>query len=279
MAAPVARFVSHSQIAQYQRCGKQFELERIARYPAPPTWYFIGGSAVHKATERLDQIPMEEWTSDRIEHLWSQAYEEGISEAYEIWPNEREWLKAGRVSRNNKDGQGYRFWNLRGRDATFAWANWRKTHPEYRLVETEFAFEVPIGDHLVRGYIDRVFEHPDHGLTVVDLKTGSKRPDNPLQLALYRAAWNLSREAKVNHGAWFMTKDGELFPQDLSPYTDQILSRMIDQYLAGVEADVFLPNVGAVCFSCPMKPACAAAVGPTEDALAYDSLLKETVSA
>lgn len=281
MAERVAEFVSHSQISQYLRCSKQFELERIARYPAPPTWYFIGGRAVHKATELLDAIPMEDWTADRMEYLWAGCYQEEIDQAYQQWPNDREWLKAGRVSRNNKDGQGYRFWWFRGRDALFAYANWRLTNKEtYLLREVEYEFEVYVGPILVKGYIDRIFEH-EGKLEVVDIKTGSKRPVNSLQLGMYRAAWNTSRPAehRVQRGGWFMTKDGELYPQDLSNYTDDLLARMLDRYLAGVEADVYLPNVGDACFSCPMKPACAIVSGPTPAAVQYDSLLREGINA
>lgn len=279
--APLPKFVSKSQVNQYLKCGKQYELERIVKVPTPPTWYFIGGTAVHKATERLDQEEMDSWTPDRMEHLWAQAYDEEIDAAYRDWPDDRQWLKAGRTSRNNKDGQGFRYWNERGRQAVFGWANWRTANKhKMHLVSIEEEFLVPLGGIQVKGYIDRVFQSSDHGYYVVDIKNGSKRPDSPLELALYKYGWETKNEkaGAVGLGGFWMGKDQELFPQDLTPYTPEVLERMLGIYLDGVAHDVFLPHVSGDCFGCPVKPACAAKSGATPQALEYDSLLKERVS-
>lgn len=273
----LAEYASSSQYSQYLRCGKQFYLERIAGYPIPPTWYFIGGSAVHKATERLDQEDIDSWTVDRMEHLWAQAFGEEIDAAYAAWPNDGQWLKAGKVSRRSPDGQGFRYWSERGRLAVIGWGNWRYANRyKYHLVSVEEPFDVSIGDVRVKGYIDRVFQTHDHGYAVVDLKNATKRPGSPFQLALYKQGWEIKHEnpGAVGLGAWFMCKDEELFPQDLSPLTADVLSRLLGRYRAGVQAGVFLPNVGDDCFGCPAKAACAAKSGPTPDALRYDPLLE-----
>ena len=53
-------------------------------------------------------------------------------------------------------------------------------------VAVEYPVEVTIDGHAITGRIDAVFERPD-GIWVVDWKTGSAA--DPLQLAIYRAAW------------------------------------------------------------------------------------------
>ena len=53
-------------------------------------------------------------------------------------------------------------------------------------VAVEYPVEITIDGHAVTGRIDAVFERPD-GVWVVDWKTGSAA--DPLQLAIYRAAW------------------------------------------------------------------------------------------
>src|SRR5579863_5133078 len=106
---PPRDVVSHSQLSGYIRCGKQFELERISKYPAPPTWYFIGGNAVHAATEALDRAWPYYGLSD-LEALWAAAFEQEINEAFAIWPLETQWLKFGRRGSE----QDYDYWNLRG---------------------------------------------------------------------------------------------------------------------------------------------------------------------
>ena len=58
----------------------------------------------------------------------------------------------------------------------------------------EVGFEMPVGERVVRGRMDAVFQNPDGSYTVVDWKTG-RPPSGPaaqaqaVQLALYRLAW------------------------------------------------------------------------------------------
>ncbi len=73
----------------------------------------------------------------------------------------------------------------------FAESSWAARTP----AAVEVAFEMPIGDTMVRGRIDAVFADPDGGATVVDWKTG-EAPYGPeamrqaaVQLAVYRLAW------------------------------------------------------------------------------------------
>jgi RecB family exonuclease len=59
------------------------------------------------------------------------------------------------------------------------------------VVEVEHDFDVAVGDHSVRGRIDRVdWDHDRHGLAIVDYKTGRHPPKeadvaDDLQLAVY----------------------------------------------------------------------------------------------
>ncbi|GAC1367123.1 MAG: hypothetical protein NVSMB32_11980 [Actinomycetota bacterium] len=53
----------------------------------------------------------------------------------------------------------------------------------------ELPFALKLGDRVVRGRIDAVYETDEGGLEVVDFKTGQRStPDNVDQLALYAAA-------------------------------------------------------------------------------------------
>jgi DNA helicase-2/ATP-dependent DNA helicase PcrA len=64
-----------------------------------------------------------------------------------------------------------------------------------RPVDMEVPFETMIGDRLVRGRMDAVFELPDGGYEVVDWKTGQPPKGKAakgasVQLAAYRLAWS-----------------------------------------------------------------------------------------
>lgn len=44
---------SLSQLTDYAECGEAYRLQRIARAPRRPGWWFPGGSAVHATVERF----------------------------------------------------------------------------------------------------------------------------------------------------------------------------------------------------------------------------------
>lgn len=48
-------YVSYSSFTSWLSCAKQYQLERILGVTAQPAWYFVGGSAVHAATEHYDR--------------------------------------------------------------------------------------------------------------------------------------------------------------------------------------------------------------------------------
>lgn len=47
--------VSYSALTTYLDCGWKYYLTRVERVKERPTWYLVGGSAVHTATEYYDK--------------------------------------------------------------------------------------------------------------------------------------------------------------------------------------------------------------------------------
>lgn len=47
--------VSYSALTTYLDCGWKYYLTRIEQVVEQPTWYLVGGSAVHEATELYDK--------------------------------------------------------------------------------------------------------------------------------------------------------------------------------------------------------------------------------
>lgn len=42
---------SYSQFQQFTSCGKKYELTRIHKAPSSPSWWLVGGKAVHGVLE------------------------------------------------------------------------------------------------------------------------------------------------------------------------------------------------------------------------------------
>jgi putative RecB family exonuclease len=252
-------YISHSALSQYLRCSWQYKLERIEKIPTPPAWYFIGGKAVHLATQWLDEKDDYPYTDTHLEHLWSQAYDQEIAEAFEEWPQDDEWLTVGRRGAE----QGYAYWDARGIAAVKAWHEWR-TAPERHLVlhAVEEPIEVPLPSGIIlKGYIDRVFRDPGDPLAyhVLDIKTGTKRPSSALQLGFYQVGYEAKYPGvRVDSGAWWMAKDAKEFVVPIDHVTIEALDEYAKAYYRGVEQEVFIPNAGDACFFCSFKQACHA---------------------
>jgi hypothetical protein len=47
--------ISYSSLTTWLDCGWKYYLTRLVKEQEAPTWYLIGGSAVHEATEAYDK--------------------------------------------------------------------------------------------------------------------------------------------------------------------------------------------------------------------------------
>ncbi len=73
------KYLSHSAYSQFLRCGLQYKYERIDKVPAPPAWYFIGGRAVHLATERMDAAGTWPYAADQLKEFWEAAFDQELN--------------------------------------------------------------------------------------------------------------------------------------------------------------------------------------------------------
>ncbi|WP_205876804.1 ATP-dependent helicase [Mycobacterium camsae] len=92
-------------------------------------------------------------------------------------------------------------------------------------IAVEVAFEMPIGDAVVRGRIDAVFADADGGVTVVDWKTGEPprgleaRRHAAVQLAVYRLAWSALQgcpESSVRTAFYYVRSGTTVVPDELA---------------------------------------------------------------
>lgn len=95
----------------------------------------------------------------------------------------------------------------------------RTPYADRAPVAVEAPFALLVGGRVVRGRIDAVFAEPDGRFEVVDWKTGSAAGVDPLQLAIYRAAW--AQVAGVDpsrvSAAFVLVATGEVIRPDSLP--------------------------------------------------------------
>ena len=250
--------VSHSAINSFIRCGKAYELGKLG-VKESPAWWLLGGSAIHTATEWLDKC---EW-DDSPEMAFYTAFNIEIQEADDIEPDRDKWRKAGYGAR----AQGYEHWMEQGPRYVKQWADYEDVN--WAHVELDVSMTLPSGIK-IRAYVDRVKFGALY--EIVDLKTGSTRPDSDQQLGIYSVLVEQKLGRPVGHAYNYMFKDDEFYEMDVSNWTLETVDEIAKEWYDGISSAVFLPNRGKQCGTCGVSAACFLQSGDTEVTRKYDKL-------
>ena len=91
-------YVSHSGLSTWLNCGWQFYLSRIQKVPENPSYWLVGGSSVHEATEVYDVTGTENFDP-------TIAFNEAWKRNYERSDNGMEFRAGGRSSKAYPNGE------------------------------------------------------------------------------------------------------------------------------------------------------------------------------
>lgn len=273
---------SYSQINTLLTCGEQYRLERVVKVPRLPAWWFIGGTAFHEATERLDRIAHADETlaiySDIgfVDATWNELFAQGVEQATIDEPNAGKWQAGGRTSKQWPNGEDGDWWNLNGRAMLHAYGAWRNANPHYWTVENahgepmiEPAYTIEVDGIPVKGGIDRVFVNTRTGdMFIVDLKTGSRTPDSDTQLGHYRKACSDVFGLEVSYGAFYMARKAELSdPYSLGPESDRMVEFTVRKANVMRENEIYIPKKSSLCGRCGVRDYCWAVGGSKSDSV------------
>jgi RecB family exonuclease len=189
------------------------------------------------------------------------------------------WRAAGRKSKDWPDKENGDFWQAKAPELVQAYIDWRKLQtnftiwqPEPGLPAIELGATVPIGGVMVKAYMDRIFEVPDGDTTelvVLDLKTGSRKPDSDLQLGFYACVTEVAYGRRPKWGTYWHARDGNMLPLvDLSHYSLELLGSLLADYKRARDNGIYLPQPGGNCNNCGVRRACAIKNG--DEAHLYD---------
>lgn len=155
------------------------------------------------------------------------------------------------------------------------------------LIGTEITFDVPLGRHVLRGVIDKLFARPQvQELQIIDYKTGykvpkklkfniqftsymyaSSRPEFWEQVPGYEHSYEQFKDYK-RVGQWYHARNNKMFNagyRDDSDYRRLLLA--VDQMEASIKNDIYpLTIEGEVCGWCPWVEICGTEVeSPNQD--------------
>lgn len=257
--------LSHSALTTFLQCGHKYYLSRVVKEPEVPAWWFIGGNAVHTATENfdrkyptLDSMPL---TPDTNFFLDALAEETAWAE-FDSGLDPSVFRAGGRATREWPDKEDSSWWLANGPSMVDAWVKWR-SGAGWSIAEFDGQFAVEIGfnfsvndEFAVQMFIDRLMVNEHGELVVVDLKSGKYSPKSPLQLAMYAYGCEKILGVRPKWGTFWKARDGGTSPLvDLDVWSSERVEVIVSGFDKLRKSGIFLPNLDE-CSGCGFVDKC-----------------------
>jgi DNA helicase-2/ATP-dependent DNA helicase PcrA len=235
--------LSASDLDLYLTCPLKYKFARVFAIPQEPTINQRFGILIHNVLERFHREEEE-------------GGEQGLSRLMELF--EAGWRRSGFGT--SDDELQFRD---RAREAMRLY--WEREHEsEGEPVWLERKFDIKIGEHHVRGRVDRVDRLPGGGYELIDYKTGERKSEadlaSDLQLSLYRLAAREAWGLEAGTGSYYYVLDAEKVAAPTSPDDAERVERTVLQVGEGVLSQDFEPRPSpVVCSWCDYRLICPAA--------------------
>ena len=235
--------LSASDLSLYLTCPLKYKFARVFGIPQEPTINQRFGILIHNVLERFHKEPPEN-------------EEEGLGQLNYLF--ETGWRRTGFGS--SDDELQFRD---RAREALrLYWEHERMAEGEPVWLERKFDFKV--GEHHVRGRVDRVDRLPDGDYELIDYKTGERKTEaeleSDLQLALYRLAAREAWNVEASTGSYYYVLDADKVAAPSKPDDAERVERTVLQVGEGILGQDFEPRPSpTVCSWCDYRLICPAA--------------------
>jgi DNA helicase-2/ATP-dependent DNA helicase PcrA len=232
--------LSASDLDLYLTCPLKYKFGRVFGIPQEPTINQRFGILIHNVLERFHK----------------EGEEEGLPRLMDLF--EAGWRRSGFGS--SDDELQFRD---RAREAMRLYWE-RECEGEGEPVWLERKFDIKIGEHHVRGRVDRVDRLPGGGHELIDYKTGERKSEadleSDLQLALYRLAAREAWGLEAGTGSYYYVLDGDKVAAPVRPDDAERVERTVLQVGAGILGQDFEPRPSpTVCSWCDYRLICPAA--------------------
>jgi len=236
--------LSASDLDLYLTCPLKYKFGRVFGIPQEPTINQRFGILIHNVLERFHKEGED------------QAGEAGLERLMDLF--EAGWRRTG-FGRSDDELQ----FRDRAREAMRLYWE-RESESEGEPVWLERKFDIKVGEHHVRGRVDRVDRLPDGSHELIDYKTGERKSEedleSDLQLALYRLAARQAWEVEAAAGSYYYVLDAEKVAAPVRPDDAERVERTVLQVGEGILGQDFEPRPSPkVCSWCDYRLICPAA--------------------
>ncbi|MFF8367864.1 RecB family exonuclease [Streptomyces lydicus] len=247
---------SVSQLEQYEKCPKQYELRRVERViPRPAAWSHQG-TAFHSAIEMYEGGGRR-LAADQVADRFHEDYTRLINKSLTEEPDLDRWMTAGTDGQSDIEAR-----YVLGMEQARAYVRWAEEHkpsiwkdPVTGTPGIERHLTADIGGVTVQGYVDQLLARPAGSVRVRDLKTGSTK--SKFQLQTYGVLVRKTLGVEVDDADWYMAKTGKPSrPVDLTGVTEEEVGARFVSMDQGVKAGKFSATPGFHCRFCDVSHAC-----------------------
>ncbi len=256
--------LSHSALTTFLSCGHKYYLSRVVKVEETPAWWFVGGNAIHTASEMFDEAYESGNIVATAEQYFLDAFAYHTAETLDNVGQDVPdgWRAGGRATKAFPNKENDDWWLANGPSLVQNWIDWRKGSgwsifeiDGRPAIELGFDFEVG-GEFAIKMFIDRLMVNEHGELVVVDLKSGSSTPKSALQLALYAYGCEKILGIRPKWGTFWKARDGGTTPlMDL----DTLPSEKVEYIVSGFDklrkSGIFIPNLDE-CGWCGFKDIC-----------------------
>ena len=239
---PLKRRFSFTQLAAFKKCPLQYKFEHVYRIPKFGNENKSFGQSVHLALQRIMDLHVKRKQSLKNDVTVKRDTKEksllvSKNEAMEIF--EASWIDEWYESRdrhNERKEKGVRAINQ-------LMQRYEKRAPNVRFVEKPFT--LVLGQHSIKGTVDRVDELQDGSFAIYDYKTGKAKeeltPGDKEQLHLYQLAlegqgMEISKLTYIYPLNWVETEANILKEKKKDKFVEKIMKRMDDILTSSFEA-------------------------------------------
>lgn len=209
--------------------------------------------------------------------MWQEAFQSQIAEVQEkSGTNPVDWRKGGRATKANPDKEDGNWWNENGKTMFFDFINaWQGSGMEIWRTPAgnpgvEIGFNNMFGEVPIKAFADLIAIEGDK-IVVVDFKTGNYTPDSSMQLGVYACCMEMTFGIRPTKGYFYSARKAQFEEvTGLDRWTIPVMTEMFTQFSRGIDAEIFLPNIGMSCGTCGVKEYCYAVGGQL--AQIYDPL-------
>ncbi len=235
--------LSASDLSLYLTCPLKYKFARVFGIPQEPTINQRFGILIHNVLERFHKEPPEN-------------EEEGLGQLNYLF--ETGWRRTGFGSTDDE----LQFRDRAREALKLYWERERVAEGEPVWLEKKFDFKV--GEHHVRGRVDRVDRLPDGDFELIDYKTGERKTaaelESDLQLALYRLAAREAWDVEASCGSYYYVLDADKVAAPVRPDDAERVERTVLQVGEGILGQDFEPRPSpSVCSWCDYRLICPAA--------------------